>query len=222
MDPLLAPTLGAVALSHLAVADGVDLGIGMLFPLARRERDRDALMRGVTPFWHGNEAWLALGAVGLCAALPLGYHRLPQAFLAPILTMASALILRGIVIDPHVQGTRPQRVRIAALAGGSLVAAVCQGLILGGWAQLAMTPEGFFGEGLFDCLSTPGILCAAVIVSGYLLLGSGFWFCARLVMSGPKAHAYAWPCEVRSGSHRIRPGAANGDPDHVRTLAPGE
>lgn len=47
MDPLLAFTLRSVAVSHLTAADGVDLGIGMLFPLARRERDRDLLMRGV-------------------------------------------------------------------------------------------------------------------------------------------------------------------------------
>ena len=137
VDPLLALTLGAVAVSLLAVADGVDLGIGILFPLVRRERDRAVLMQSVTPFRHGNEAWLALGAVGLCTALPLGYQQIPMAFLPPIAAMLSALILRGVVLEFRVHATRFQSARVAALAGGSLVAALCQGLILGGCVQLA-------------------------------------------------------------------------------------
>jgi cytochrome bd-type quinol oxidase subunit 2 len=205
----------------MAAAAGADLGLGRLIPLASRVPDHDALIRGVMTSWRGSEAWLALGAVAPCAASTPVYRRLPQALLPPILTILSAPILRGIAIEDHVRAIRSRPVRIDALAGGSIVAALFLGLIPGGWIQLALAREGRFGDGPLDGLPTLGIVCAA-IVSGYLLFGAGFRFCARPAMSGTAVHSRGKPCEVRSGSHRARPGVVNGHPDHVRNLAPGE
>ena len=35
--------------------DGFDLGIGILFPFAPKEEDRDTMMNTVAPVWYGNE-----------------------------------------------------------------------------------------------------------------------------------------------------------------------
>ena len=43
------------------VMDGFDLGIGLLFPLVKKEHDRDVMMNTVAPVWDGNETWLVLG-----------------------------------------------------------------------------------------------------------------------------------------------------------------
>ncbi|WP_348246489.1 cytochrome d ubiquinol oxidase subunit II, partial [Salmonella enterica] len=47
------------------VMDGFDLGMGILFPFAPTEEDRDTMMNSVAPVWDGNETWLVLGGAGL-------------------------------------------------------------------------------------------------------------------------------------------------------------
>ena len=44
------------------LADGFDLGVGMLFPFAADEDERDVMMNSVAPVWDGNETWLVLDA----------------------------------------------------------------------------------------------------------------------------------------------------------------
>ena len=41
--------------------DGFDLGLGILFPWLRDERQRDTAMNSVAPIWDFNETWLVLG-----------------------------------------------------------------------------------------------------------------------------------------------------------------
>ena len=52
------------AVALYVILDGFDLGIGILFPLFKKEEDRDQMMNSVAPFWDGNETWLVLGAAG--------------------------------------------------------------------------------------------------------------------------------------------------------------
>ena len=44
--------------------DGFDLGIGILFPMARDDDARTLMMNSVAPIWDGNETWLVLGGWG--------------------------------------------------------------------------------------------------------------------------------------------------------------
>src|SRR5262249_56742161 len=59
----------ALAVFYYVVFDGFDLGVGMLYGLA--PRDRPLIMNSVAPVWDGNETWLVFGGLGLLAALPL-------------------------------------------------------------------------------------------------------------------------------------------------------
>lgn len=178
MDPLSILALGGIAICYLAVADGVDLGIGILLPLARNQGVRDQLLHGVTPFGRGNEPWLVFGATMLCFVVPIAYDRLPPAFYLPVLAMFSGLILRGVALEFHIRSVTSQRVWTFVFAGGSFVAALCQGLILGACVELTFDRGGHFGSGAFDSFSTLGFLCATVIVDGYALLGIVYWYCA--------------------------------------------
>ena len=47
------------------ILDGFDLGVGILFPTTRVEKERDQMMNSIAPFWDGNETWLVLGGGGL-------------------------------------------------------------------------------------------------------------------------------------------------------------
>jgi cytochrome d ubiquinol oxidase subunit II len=64
---------GLIAFAVLAyiVLDGFDLGVGILFPFMKGEKERDQTMNSVAPIRDGNETWLVLGGGGLLAVYPL-------------------------------------------------------------------------------------------------------------------------------------------------------
>ena len=76
---------GLIAFAVLAyvILDGFDLGVGILFPLAKKSHDRDVMMNSVAPVWDGNETWLVLGGGGLLAVFPLAYAVVLPALYAP-------------------------------------------------------------------------------------------------------------------------------------------
>ena len=82
----------AFAVFMYVLMDGFDLGVGILFPWAPQDRDRDLMMNSVAPVWDGNETWLVLGGGGLLAAFPLAYAIILPALYIPLLVM---LIARG-------------------------------------------------------------------------------------------------------------------------------
>ena len=59
------PRSSALAVALYVILDGFDLGIGILFPFAGDEHERDQMMNSVAPFWDGNETWLVLGGGGM-------------------------------------------------------------------------------------------------------------------------------------------------------------
>ena len=73
--PVIWAALIGTAVAMYVILDGFDLGIGILFPFAKNESERDQMMRSVAPFWDGNETWLVLGGGGLLVAFPLAYAR---------------------------------------------------------------------------------------------------------------------------------------------------
>src|SRR3546814_1805308 len=91
--PFIWAALIAFAVLAYVVLDGFDLGIGVLFPLIDRGRDRDIAMNSVAPVWDGNETWLVLGGGGLFAVFPLAYATIFPALYAPLIAMLLGLIL---------------------------------------------------------------------------------------------------------------------------------
>ena len=68
--PVIWALIIGFAVAMYVILDGFDLGIGILFPFAESERDRDTMMNSVAPFWDGNETWLVLGGGGMMVAFP--------------------------------------------------------------------------------------------------------------------------------------------------------
>ncbi|HEX6840876.1 MAG TPA: cytochrome d ubiquinol oxidase subunit II [Stellaceae bacterium] len=156
------------------VMDGFDLGIGILFPLAPGDTDRDAMMNSIGPIWDGNETWLVLGGTLLIAVFPVAYATLLPAFYVPLMVMLFALIFRGIAFEFRF---RAQRFRVLwdwAFAGGSALAAFCQGLVLGAFIDgVPVEHERFVGE-TFGFVSGFAVVSGLGIVAGYTLLGAGW------------------------------------------------
>ena len=172
--PLLFAALVAFCVVVYVLADGFDLGVGILFLIAPRDEDRDLMMASIEPVWDGNETWLVMGGVLLLAAFPAGYYVLLPAFYLPVMFMLFALILRGIAFAFRLQTERFRWAWDLAFSGGSIVAALCQGLILGGLINGVSIQNGMFSGGPLDFFSLLGLLCGAGLVGGYALLGAGW------------------------------------------------
>ena len=171
--PLIWAALLAIAVFLYVLLDGFDLGIGILFPFAPRDEDRDLMMNSVAPVWDGNETWLVLGGGGLFAAFPKAYAALMPSVYMPIGFMLTALIFRGVAFEFRFssQGVL-RRVWDQAFHWGSVVAAFSQGLILGVMVQGITLEDGRFAGSMFDWLTPFSFFTGCALVWGYALLGS--------------------------------------------------
>jgi len=173
--PLIWAGLIAVAVLLYVMLDGFDLGVGILFPFARSKEDRDVMMNTIAPVWDGNETWLVLGGGGLLAAFPVAYAVLMPAFYLPILLMLAGLILRGVAFEFRFKGRdRGRAFWTQMFAFGSILAAVGQGFVLGGFIQGVTVMDGRFAGGAYDWFTPYTVLVAAGLVAGYALLGAAW------------------------------------------------
>jgi cytochrome d ubiquinol oxidase subunit II len=169
--PLIWAGLIGVAVAFYVILDGFDLGIGMLFPFAKDEAERDRMLAAIAPFWDGNETWLVLGGGGLLVAFPRAYAIIMPAFYLPIMVMLLALVFRGVTFEFRAIAHRKPFWNVV-FAAGSTIAGFCQGLILGGLVQGIDIADGGFVGGPFDWATPFGIVCGLGVVAGYGLLGA--------------------------------------------------
>jgi cytochrome d ubiquinol oxidase subunit II len=160
------------------LTDGFSLGVGILLLLAPRQTDRDAMMESISRYWEGNETWLVLGGSLLLAAFPVAYYVLLPALYLPIILMLLALISRGIALEFRFHADRFRSVSDYAFAAGSVLEALMQGFVLGGFIQGIPTQRGVFTGSAFGFLSVLGVGCGIGLVGGYALLGAG-WLIGR-------------------------------------------
>ncbi|MER9595658.1 cytochrome d ubiquinol oxidase subunit II [Mesorhizobium sp. M0244] len=172
--PLLFAAVAAFSVAVYVLADGFDLGVGILFLAAPRDADRDVMMASIEPVWDGNETWLVMGGTLLFAAFPAGYYVLLPAFYLPIMFMLFALIFRGIAFGFRLRAASYRWVWDIAFAGGSILAGLCQGFVLGGFIGGIPMEAGMFSGGPFDCFTILGLLCGLGLLGGYALLGAGW------------------------------------------------
>ena len=152
--------------------DGWDLGVGILFPLAARERERDEMMESIEPFWDGNETWLVFGGVTLFAAFPAVYASALQVMYLPVMVMLFALVFRGISFEFRSHAKESKTFWNWTFALGSIIVAFSQGMILGKLVQGVELQQGSYG--LTFTVSLFPVLCGVAMVSGYALLGSAW------------------------------------------------
>ena len=161
-----------VAVALYVVLDGFDLGVGILFPLARGDDERSQMMNSIAPFWDGNETWLVLGGGGLWAAFPRAYAVVMPALYVPVIVMLLALIFRGVAFEFRAIAVTSRKYWNVAFAGGSTLATFAQGVILGGLVQGIRVENGVFAGGPFDWFTPFALMCGAGLVAGYALLGA--------------------------------------------------
>jgi len=182
----------AFAVFVYVVMDGFDLGLGLLFPLFPKKADRDVIMNSVAPVWDGNETWLVLGGGGLMAAFPLAYAVLMPALYTPMIAMLIGLIFRGVAFEFRWKTQRERNRWDIAFAGGSLVAALAQGIALGAILQGVQVGGRQYAGGWWDWLTPFSLLTGAALVVGYALLGATWLILKTEGELRDKAYRLSW------------------------------
>jgi cytochrome d ubiquinol oxidase subunit II len=145
------------------ITDGFDLGVGILSLFRSKEADRNLMIQSIGHVWDANETWLVVLGGALFGAFPAAYAMLLSDLYVPVMVLIASLIMRGAAIEFRhaATGTRPIWDRVFGI--GSLLTAVCQGVILGK-VITGMLP-GVLHAG-FVAITAIGV------VSGYTLLGA--------------------------------------------------
>lgn len=163
------------------VLDGFDLGVGLLMPLAD-DTEKDMLVASIGPFWDANETWLVLAIGILLVAFPPAHGVILTSLYLPVFVMLIGLILRGVSFELRAKAPPSQKALWnAAFFGGSLMAALAQGFMLGMYVMgLAWTlPNVAFA-----------MLTAVFLTVGYSFIGAT-WLILK-TGGALQAHAIRW------------------------------
>ncbi|MEO6389132.1 MAG: cytochrome d ubiquinol oxidase subunit II [Croceibacterium sp.] len=177
----------AFAVFAYVVLDGFDLGIGILFPTFKHGPERDQAMNSIAPVWDGNETWLVLGGGGLLAAFPLAYAVVLPATYPLIIVMLLGLVFRGVAFEFRWRDPRHRAFWDMAFSGGSLVAALAQGMTLGALLQGIKVANRAYAGSWWDWLTPYTLLTGLGVAAGYALLGA-CWLVWKIEGSG-QVHA---------------------------------
>jgi cytochrome d ubiquinol oxidase subunit II len=169
--PVIWSALIGTAVVMYVILDGFDLGLGILLPTTRSEKERDQIMSSIAPFWDGNETWLVLGGGGLWVAFPNAYAVIMPALYLPVIVMLLGLIFRGVAFEFR-SVSRSKTWWNFAFTSGSIVATFAQGVVLGGLIQGIKVENGAFAGGALDWATPFTALCGLSLVAGYALLGA--------------------------------------------------
>jgi cytochrome d ubiquinol oxidase subunit II len=158
---------------YYAVADGYDLGVGMIALTTRSEEERGIMMASLQSVWQENQTWLVVLGGMLFGAFPLFYSIVLSALYVPMVVMLVGLIFRGIAFELRDRSKRPSLWSLS-FGLGSLVTALCQGFALGSiFYGLPMEGHEFTGT-LWSWLSPYSFLFTLGVVSGYVMLGANY------------------------------------------------
>ena len=175
---IVAFVLIAFMLTMYVLLDGYDLGVAAIAPLvARTDREHEASMHSIGPFWNGNEVWLIAAGATLFALFPKAYASSFSGFYLAFIVVLWLLMFRGIAME--LRGHFPSEIWHqfwdVCFAGSSVLLIVLYGVALGNLLRgVPLGPEGYF-SGTFDELLNPYAIGVALLAVATLMLhGAAF------------------------------------------------
>ncbi|MFH0341156.1 MAG: cytochrome d ubiquinol oxidase subunit II [Chromatiales bacterium] len=187
--PLIWMGIIAFGVTMYVLLDGFSLGIGILFPFVKGADQRDLMMGSVAPVWDGNQTWLVLGGTSLFAAFPEAFGLLLSILYLPLIVMVIALVFRGVAFEFRFKAKRHEIWRPIwdlSFIAGCLVAAFCQGLVLGAYVTgFSLHGREYLG-GAMEWLTPFSLMTGVAVPCGYALLGA----CWLLIKT--EGHLQAW------------------------------
>ncbi|KFA98674.1 cytochrome d ubiquinol oxidase subunit II [Vibrio sp. ER1A] len=165
-----------------AIADGFDMGVAALLPIAGRSNvERRIMINSIAPHWDGNQVWLITAGGAIFAIWPAVYATAFSGFYLALVLVLAALWLRPIGMDYRnkIDDPRWRRACDIALTVSGLVPPLVFGI---GFGNLFVGLPFELNEllmisykGGFWSLFTPlPIVCGVVAMAMTLLQGATF------------------------------------------------
>jgi cytochrome d ubiquinol oxidase subunit II len=154
-----------VLLAGYAVLDGFDLGVGILHPLAKSDRDRRIFLNAIGPIWDGNEVWLVTFGGALFAAFPYAYATIFSGFYIAFMLLLLCLILRAVSIEfrGKIESAPWRRVWDSVFFASSLIATLLFGVAVGNGILGIPLDERYVFTGTFWTLLNPYTICVGLL-----------------------------------------------------------
>jgi len=163
----------AFFLIYYAVADGFDLGIGIISLATRDEHERDIMMGSLQSLWQDNQTWLVVTGGMLFGAFPIFYGLVLSSLYIPIFVMLCGLIFRGVSFEFRGLSERKKLWGIC-FGVGSLIATLAQGFAIGTVFYGLNIVDGKFAGSVLDWMNPFAGLTAVGLLFGYVTLGANF------------------------------------------------
>ncbi len=171
-----------VLLIGFAIADGFDMGVGMLTRfLGRSDTERRVMINSIAPHWDGNQVWLITAGGALFAAWPMVYAAAFSGFYVAMVLVLAALFFRPVGFDyrSKIEDTRWRNMWDWGIFVGSFVPPLVIGVAFGNLLQgvpfsadeyLRLTYTGNF----FQLLNPFGLLAGVVSVAMIITQGATY------------------------------------------------
>jgi cytochrome bd ubiquinol oxidase subunit II len=121
-----------------AVADGFDMGVGMLTRLlGRTDTERRVMINTIAPHWDGNQVWLITAGGALFAAWPMVYAAAFSGFYIAMILVLASLFFRPVGFDyrSKIEDTRWRGMWDWGIFIGSFVPPLVIGVAFGNLLQ---------------------------------------------------------------------------------------
>jgi cytochrome d ubiquinol oxidase subunit II len=163
----------AFFLVYYVIADGFDLGIGIISLASRDEQERGIMMASLQSIWQDNQTWLVVLGGMLFGAFPVFYGIVLSSLYIPIFIMLFGLIFRGVSFE--FRGLSEKKKLWGYCFGiGSLIAATGQGFAIGTVFYGLQIVNGKFTGTIWDWANPFSGLTTAGLIFGYTALGANF------------------------------------------------
>lgn len=171
-----------VLLIGFAVADGFDMGVGMLTRiLGRTDTERRIMINSIAPHWDGNQVWLITAGGALFAAWPMVYAAAFSGFYVAMILVLAALFFRPIGFDyrSKIEDMRWRTLWDWGIFIGSFVPPLVIGVAFGNLLQgvpfhIDSDLRLFYSGNFFQLLNPFGLLVGMVSVTMILTQGATY------------------------------------------------
>jgi len=168
-----------VLLAGYAILDGFDLGVGILHPLARDDRERRLFVNAIGPLWDGNEVWLVTFGGALFAMFPEAYATIFSGFYLAFVLLLFALILRAVSLEFRSKIHSPawRATWDWGFFASSLLATLLFGVAVGNvMSGIPLDERGVFVGRFVDLLGPYPLLTGALAVALFAMHGAIYLF----------------------------------------------
>ncbi len=173
----------ALMLGIYVLLDGYDLGVGMMhLYVARNEREREATMASIGPFWNGNEVWLIAAGGTLFGLFPLVYASSFSGFYLPFMVVLWLLMFRGIALElrGHLASPLWHQFFDVTFTVASGLLALLFGVALGNIVRGVPLDAAHYFSGTFAFLLNPYAVGVGILAVLALALHGAAWVAMRV------------------------------------------